>query len=1078
MSAKAIDYKVILKRDGQTQQQRKPALLDPAKVLVDERTKADYYSFVQQVAKQVKFYEVDPVAGKLIKNGTWESFFEMPIEEIQKMAGQASLPAHLSLWNAFIELMDKPKTLMNNLSKRHLDFYYHEVLRLNNKPAKADQAHVFFELKKNTENTLLTAGAKLLAGKDDAKKEIIYQLQDAIIVNHSKVSQLKSIYANPNNGNAIFQAPIANSKDGLGAALDPANPKWSGFGNGNMPLAQVGFCLASAALKMKEGNRTITVYLSLRGLRAAAKNALLTSNLFNISITGEKGWIGPKLTSATITSADNLNYSLKFSCTIGKDEPAVIGYDGPTHSGNFETVNPILQVLLNNEKSDFGYRDLLQAELIDAMIEVEVKGIQSLGLENDFGTLNPKKPFLPFGPLAEENSNFYVLNDETFSKRLKSFSLDVNWKNIPSGNLKAYFTNYNNTNIDNAYFTASASFKDGFSWNKSYQSIKLFNDSNAQLQTTWGFENPDYAVLFPVYIFAKVYAPFYVNPGQSVAQTESVKMSFLVPGFSTVQQKANILKAKRASTFELYQPKLQLILNLYREIRKGQLQLTLNRSFLFKDYREKYTAEILRYSLNGGLLKVPAEPFAPEIQSISLNYKAITAKINFNRTSLNDYIDQEIEFFQYGAFGQAREHAYTRSRQTFLTNGSIKLLPQYTAEGELLIGLSDLKAQDTASILFQVVEGSANPEKSKINVEWAVLCDNYWKVLSQDDLVFDTTNGLLTSGIVKIIVPKEATTSNTLLPVDFLWVKASVKKDTDSVCNLIDVQANAAAVVFYDQGNDPSRLLKVLPANSISKLQLGLAQIKKITQPYASFGGAVAEEDASYYTRVSERLRHKERAIAIWDYERLILAHFSKIHKVKCINHANRDSFYAPGNTLIVVVPDLTNQNATDLFKPKVDKNTLEEVKVLLSNHASAWVNFDVVNPTYEAVKIAVALKLKKGYEFNYYQNVMNLKLQEFLSPWINNGNSDLYFGGKITKSMVIKFLEDLEYVDYLISLSLFKCSLNTMEFGPNVEVAEASNPASILVSYPTHSITTEAPKTSFTVMKSTKYLGQLLTKA
>ena len=1073
MSAKAIDYKIILKRDGQTQQQRTPALLNPAQVPIDERTKAEYYKFVQEISKQVKFFETGYTDGKLKENGTWENFFETSIDEINRLAASASVPAHLTLWNVFVELMEKPKALINTLTQRHLDFYYHEVLKLDKKQPIADKAHVVFEMKKNTENTLLEKGTILLAGKDNTKKDINYQLERNIVLNHSKVAQLKSLYIDPRNRNYIFHAPIANSLDGLGASLDEANPKWSGFGNASMPLAQVGFCLASAVLVMKEGLRTITVFLSLKGLSQDATNAVLTTNLFTVNVTGEKGWIGPKVRSATITSSDNLNFSLKFSCIVGKDEPAVIGYDSAVHGGDFDTENPILQVLINNEKLDFGYQNFQNAELLDATIEVDVRDVKSLKLENDFGTLNEKKPFLPFGSLAEKNSNFYVVSDETFSKRLKSFSLDVIWKNIPASNLKSYFANYNNTNLSNTFFKASASFKDGFTWNKSLQSVQLFDANNAQQQTTWEFTNPGYAILFPIYIFSQAYFPYHANAGQSVLQAESVKTSYLVPGFSATKQKTNIKAAKASQSFQLYKPQVKLLLDLYKDIRKGQLKLTLNNSFLFKDYREKYTAEILRYSLNGGELKLPAEPFSPEIQTISLNYTATTAKIKFSGTSLNDYIGQEIEFFQKGAFGQAREHAYTRSRHSFLKNSFIKLFPQYLEEGEFFIGLSDLAAEDSASLLFQVVEGSANPESSKINIEWSVLCDNYWKPLTEDDLVLDTTNGLLTSGILKVMIPKEATTTNTVLPGNLLWLKASIKKDTDGVCKLINVQANAATVVFYNQNNDPGRLSKALPANSINKLKVGLAQISKVTQPYASFGGDVAEENNGYYTRVSERLRHKERTIAIWDYERIILEHFPNVHKVKCINHATLDSFYAPGNTLVVVVPDLTNQNATDRFKPKVDKNTLDQINNFLSKHASPWANFAVVNPTYEPVKIAVALKLKNGYEFNFYQTVINLKLQDFLSPWMNSTKSDIYFGGKITKSMVIKFLEDLEYVDYLIDLSLSKFSIQLNSFGRNLEVVEASNPASILVSYPTHTVTTEISTGTLSRLDARKFLSK-----
>ncbi|MDB5121294.1 MAG: hypothetical protein JWN56_2512 [Sphingobacteriales bacterium] len=1054
MSTKAIDYKVILKRDGQTQQQRMPQWLNPDLVPVDQRSKDDLYKYLQEIAKQIKFFEFSSATNKIAENGTWDDFFNLSIEELKEKAATASLPAHIALWNTFIEILEEPKALLNTLTKRHLDFYYQKVLGLDKKEPVPDQAHVIFELKKNTENTLLTTGTALLGGKDNAKKNVYYKLTHDIVVNKSQVAQLKSLFVNPANKSFLHHAHIANSADGLGAVLPAANPKWNGFGTVNLPLAQVGFCFASDVLLMKEGNRKVTVNLTVRNLDVASKNAVLTANLFKISITGEKGWIGPKLASANVSSADNQVFNVTITFNVSKDEPAVVAYNKTTHGSDFDTFHPILQLLVNNEKTDFGYFNLIDAELIDSTIEVEVTGIISLVLENDFGTINSKKPFTPFGSLSDKNSNFYVQHEETFSKRLKEFSLEVDWKNIPDTDLADYYINYNESGNGNTDFTAIAGFKDGYSWQEKYKSVQLFNASNAQSSTTWKFTNPAFPVKFPFFILPYIYTPIAINPGKSVQQAVTNSMSYLLPQFSTLQPKINLSKAKISlSTQLLYKPALYALLNVYKDIRKGQLQLRLNHSFLFKEYREKYAAEIMRYSREGGTLKLPTEPFAPEIQSISLSYTATTAKTSFSGTNLNDYADEEIEFFQYGAFGQMREHAYTRSKHKFVNNPLVKLVPEYVAEGNLFVGFSNLNAEDSVCILFQVAEGSANPEKPKVAGDWSILCDNYWKPLNNEDFIFDTTNEFLRSGVVKVVIPKEATTSNTLLPNGLLWLKISIPKDSDGVCQLLDVQSNAAIAIFDNQDNDPSHLQNALPAATITKLKNDNGAIKKVSQPYSSFGGRMKEIDQSFYIRVSERLRHKERSIALWDYERLILQHFPSVHKVKCINHATPTSFYAPGNVLIVVVPDLTNRNAVDPFKPKVDKNTLDEIYDFLTNHSTAWAQFQIINPMYEPVKVSVSLKLKRGYEFNYYEKIIDQKLQEFLSPWITNSSSDIHFGGKVTKSMIIKFLEDLEFVDYLTSFSLQKFSPGIKAFGNNVEVAEASNPAAILVSAMQHTI-------------------------
>ena len=118
-----------------------------------------------------------------------------------------------------------------------------------------------------------------------------------------------------------------------------------------------------------------------------------------------------------------------------------------------------------------------------------------------------------------------------------------------------------------------------------------------------------------------------------------------------------------------------------------------------------------------------------------------------------------------------------------------------------------------------------------------------------------------------------------LLPSGLFWIRAAVHERSDAVCRLQLVAAQAMEAVFTDRGNSPSFSAKPLPAGTISKLDKPDAAVKSIAQPFASFGGRGAESSQAFYTRISERLRHKDRAIDLWDYERLILEAFPQIYQ-------------------------------------------------------------------------------------------------------------------------------------------------------------------------------------------------------
>ncbi len=157
---------------------------------------------------------------------------------------------------------------------------------------------------------------------------------------------------------------------------------------------------------------------------------------------------------------------------------------------------------------------------------------------------------------------------------------------------------------------------------------------------------------------------------------------------------------------------------------------------------------------------------------------------------------------------------------------------------------------------------------------------------------------------------------------------------------------------FTDKGNDPAFSAKVLPSGTISKLDQPDAAVKKITQPFATFGGRGQEASTAFYTRVSERLRHKDRAIALWDYERLVLEAFPQIYQVKCLNHTH----YEPrrrefiGNWPLATSlssPFRTSNLITNAipYNPTRAWDCWTNISAFLSRRLSCFVKLHVKNP-------------------------------------------------------------------------------------------------------------------------------------
>jgi len=459
----------------------------------------------------------------------------------------------------------------------------------------------------------------------------------------------------------------------------------------------------------------------------------------------------------------------------------------------------------------------------------------------------------------------------------------------------------------------------------------------------------------------------------------------------------------------------------------GFLILSLLRDFLHPDYRKESIVHLIAYSkLRIGLPVVLNEPYTPTLREVSLSYHAQSAAA-------------DLRLFQVGPFGQRR-------------NSQATLLPEFENAGELLLGLSGLAAGDSVSLLFQIAEGSADPDLPRQDVQWSVLCADHWRPLAGSEIARDTTRGLLTSGVVGLVIPSQATLENTFLPAGRIWLRAAVRRNVDAVSQLIAVATNAVEVRFADHGNDPGHPRAPLPAGKIVKLKTPVAAVKAVKQPYASFGGSPAEPDAALRTRAAERLRHRDRCISPWDYERLVLAAFPGVHKVKCIPHAKDGSWLAPGNVLIVVVPDLRNRNAVDPFRPRVDADTLGRIADHVQRRAGMQVRIQVRNPRYQPIRLDFKVRLLPGYEFNFYRDQVKQELIRFLSPWAFDVTRPIAFGGKIYRSVLLDFVEKLAPVDFVTDFRMY--SGTGADGRPrDIEEIQAETPDAILVSAPDHTI-------------------------
>ena len=417
---------------------------------------------------------------------------------------------------------------------------------------------------------------------------------------------------------------------------------------------------------------------------------------------------------------------------------------------------------------------------------------------------------------------------------------------------------------------------------------------------------------------------------------------------------------------------------------------------------------------------LPNEPYTPTIKSICLDYCAKSEK-------------DDIQLIHLYPFENTHKLESIETTPT--------LLPSYTDEGTLFIGLEKAVPGATLNLLFQLAEATANSEAEGLDekIKWHYLHNNSWDnpLRPGFEIIEDNTLDFRQSGIVKIALPEDLSdTGYTIMPEGKFWLKASMTKNIETICETIAIHTQAVKAT-YAAGAENQRTTMQLEAGALSKLAVADANLKKVNQFYESFGGKVAEPSDTFYQRVSERLRHKGRAINIFDYERLVLQHFTNIRKARCVSHTLglagetyvRDLEFAPGFVTVAVIPDLKVLKSGNVLEPRAPLSLLEAIKAMLQTKNTPFARLKVMNPRYEKIHVRVSINLKKGKSNKaFYTKQLEKDITGFLAPWMTGtGEEALCFGRKISRSDLIYFIECLDYVDYICYLDPgheedFKC--------------------------------------------------------
>lgn len=905
---------------------------------------------------------------------------------------------------AFVQLYAHVQRQANTLTGRHQDFYYDRVLRMRQRGAERDTTFLVLEPAAPGTPVVIPPDTPFLAPVGPQQPDLVYASPDGLAVGGARLRALHTLFCERNpltapenqmselrNGThkpyptacRVAALPVLQPERALDKANLVPNPLFgaprTATSAGAGVAARLGFALASNVLLMAEGERTVSVTLFLDAAREAARDIPATlgarlhrlaermdesaaevqykvlRRMFTLAVTGADGWIAiPAYGAAFVPGgAASPHDALHLHFTLAHGAGAVTGYAPAVHGPDGVGTCPMLRVELNSEGYLYPYGLLRGLPLARATIDVNVRGHRSLILHNQMGALSTAAPFQPFGPLPARGSYLVVGSEETACKRLTAAELVFEWGGLPQvpGGLRAWYGGYEGV---------------------AYEGVRCAVGVLADGRWVPG------AAQAPVPQI--VFADDLVGRRAQFGPTEAVQLNPVL----------HLARPRPPGRPLVYGPGAS----------DGFFRLTLVTSdfaFGHRDYPYQLARTLTHNSqarFRREPLPLPNPPYTPTVEALAMNYRA-TASVEPTPAVSGEAL--------------LRLHPFGWELARGGSEGGDLLVPQIEYSGNLFLGLAGAQPGTSLTLFFHLVEDALPMARRHArNISWAYLADNQWKPLAPHALLSDSTQGFLRPGIVTLVLPSDLGRASTVMPDDLAWLRVSCEDELNKFCQLYSVHPHALQVwrtrdAAAAGAQPPARI----EAGTIRRPRQTIPGLARVTQMTASAGGRLPEDARQLRRRSAERLRHKGRAVAPEDYERLVLERFPEIDRVKCfpnLSIARRpDGGACPGHVLVVALPPFASNGHMQVL-PRLNGDVIARVHAYLAERIGAGVKLEVANPFYQRIQVRCKVRLTPGVDQGRQVNLLDRLVSDFISPWNTAGNTSP-FGWNIRQHDIESFI-------------------------------------------------------------------------
>ncbi|BDD01353.1 hypothetical protein [Persicobacter psychrovividus] len=955
---------------------------------------------------------------------------------------------HISLLLTFLEFYKLPQKQINKLGLIHLEHYYKKILQQSPYSHQPDRTYIQINLDRGAKAVRIKQSTPFVAGETKEGKKLLYRAEYPTIISQTKAVQ--GIVFHKSSSIKLYLGEELQLVNGLyntqfnildyeqksptkqAIAIPPFGEEQQKDSDQSfqMEKANMGLAIASPIFRLSEGERHICIrfiltessFIHFKQLLSKLKSeekesedslyAKAILEIFDLYITSPSGWHTVSEQKVNVHTHD---CCLEINLYLKSTDPKWGDYNADIHSKGKAKNFPMIYLKVRSDNYIYGYSLLQPLQFSSIKIKANVQAVTQMNIFNQIGRVNHESPFQAFGPTPKKGAYLLIGNNEIFNKKLDSLSVNIYWFQLPetAEGLFGIYKNYPQK-WDNRSFKGNIYILQDGKW------VILPQGSQYFFQTT-DAQYPD---------------PQAKGPLQKYTQWKFDQLSKLeIPHqFDNINQQGSYDKLSKRGfiKIELDQPNEGFGHLVYPAILTEITTHNAQTSF-FKKAKKK---------------AVPDHPYTPQIEGISIDYTTSQEIHGLNEAFVNGRKNLNFELYHFHPYGHER---------VFPNNNSIAptFLPQINYDGALHIALENINPPETINLFFEMTEASnATSEDNPPYIEWAFLSENKWHQISSDAILLDTTQGFLKTGIIQVNIQQNIPQKHTIFDQQYFWIRASATGNIHVSSKIKQISTQFISLKADSNTNIGEKYTsQQLPPYQIKRGLTHIKGIRNIKQPLPSYDGVPEEQYKNFTFRIAERLRHKQRAITCWDFERLVLEKFQQINQVQCLPNLSTKNAEVTNAVLIIVSPYTIQNNKL------VSSELLFQIKAYLCKLTSSFCQIEVSNPTYEKIKVLTSVKFKEGH----HNGASILKLHQEISAFIDGpsvNDRPLNLGGHLNMTDLKSYLGTLPYVNYLTKFSIVQTAQKYNGQYTLIDTArmkgdqlKATHPWSILISADNHQI-------------------------